>query len=65
MATDVVLDPLFSNVEKGDFSLNAPSPAINKGTVITLPNSSTLLFTTELKGKTRGNSHWDMGAYEF
>ena len=64
-ATDVVLDPLFSNVDMGDFSLKAASPAINKGTVITLPNSSTLLFTTDLKSKTRGTSNWDMGAYEF
>jgi Right handed beta helix region len=59
------IDPLFVNIAGGDFSLQGTSPAINKGVVITLPSSTTLLFTTDITGKTRGTANWDMGAYEF
>ncbi len=63
-AADVRLDPLFNNVAVNDFSLLPTSPAINKGIVVTLPNSATPLFTTDLNGNPKGTT-WDMGAYEY
>jgi len=58
-------DPLFVNATSANFALQATSPAINKGIPITLPSSTTLLFTTDITGKSKGTSNWDMGAYEF
>jgi hypothetical protein len=58
-------DPLFTNLATADFSLRSTSPAINKGVPIFLPGTTTLLFTTDITGKARGTSNWDMGAYEF
>lgn len=63
-AADVRLDPLFNNVAINDFSLLPTSPAINKGIPVTLPNSATPLFTTDLNGNPKGTT-WDMGAYEY
>jgi hypothetical protein len=63
-AADVRLDPLFNNVAINDFSLLPTSPAINKGVPVTLPNSATPLFTTDLNGNPKG-TNWDMGAYEY
>ena len=63
-ANDLQVDPQFSNVGIEDFSLLPTSPAINKGTPITLPNSTTPLFTTDYNGNPKGAS-WDMGAYEY
>lgn len=63
--SDLVLDPFFAAVDHGDFSLKQASPAINKGVPVLLPNSTTLLFTTDLKGKSRGMTNWDMGAFEY
>ncbi len=63
-AADVRLDPLFNNVAINDFSLLPTSPAINKGVPVTLPSSTTLLFTDDFNGNPKGNN-WDMGAYEY
>ena len=63
-ANDFQVDPQFSNVGIEDFSLLPTSPAINKGTPITSPNSTTPLFTTDYNGNPKGTS-WDMGAYEY
>ncbi len=62
--TDLQADPQFKNVEKNDFSLMATSPALKKGIPITLTGTTTLLFTTDINGKPRGKTNWDMGAYE-
>ena len=58
------LDPIFNNVAINDFSLRPTSPAIGKGIPVTLPNSATPLFTTDLNGNPKG-AIWDMGAYEY
>ena len=63
-ANDLQVDPQFNNVGIDDFSLLPTSPAINKGMPITLPNSTTLLFTTDYNGNPKGTA-WDMGAYEY
>lgn len=63
-ADDVRLDPQFNNGTINDFSLRSTSPAIGKGIPVTLPNSTTLLFTTDLNGNPKG-AIWDMGAYEY
>jgi len=58
------VDPLFVNAAGGNFLLQALSPAINKGVSIYLPSTTTLLFTTDFAGNSRGGSNWDIGAYE-
>lgn len=63
-AADIQADPLFKNATTDDFSLQATSPAIDKGIPITLPNSTTPLFTTDFNGNSKGIS-WDMGASEY
>jgi len=63
--SDILLDPLFNDMDRNDFSLKPNSPSINTGVVITLPNSSTPLFTTDMNGKARGTRNWDVGANEF
>ena len=62
---DILLDPQFKDAAKDDFSLLPTSPAINKGVPITLPNSTTLLYTTDLRGTPKTTTNWDMGAYEY
>jgi parallel beta-helix repeat protein len=62
---DIRKDPEFNLNIPLDFSLKGSSPAINKGIPITLPNSTTLLFTKDFNGKDRGTNDWDMGAFEF
>lgn len=62
-SADVQADPQFMDVPGLDFSLKATSPAINKGVVVTLPGTTTPLFTTDSNGKSRGTSGWDMGAF--
>jgi hypothetical protein len=64
-AADVITDPLFTNAATGDFTLQATSPAINKGVPIMLPSSTTLLFTKDFNGRERGTADWDMGTFEF
>ena len=64
-SNDVQLNPLFTAPTTNDFSIASTSPAINKGTPIRLPSSSTLMFTTDFAGNARSTSNWDMGAYEF
>ena len=61
---DLQVDPQFNNIAIEDFSLLPTSPAINKGTPITLPNSTTPLFATDYNGNPKGTT-WDMGAYEY
>jgi Right handed beta helix region/Domain of unknown function (DUF5123) len=61
---DILKDPEFNNPSTGDFSLKPSSPAVNRAMPITLPNSTTLLFATDMKGKSRGAKDWDMGAQE-
>lgn len=63
-AADVLTDPLFNNPFNNDFSIQASSPVINKGVPITLPASTTLMFTKDYTGRDRG-ANWDMGAFEF
>jgi len=63
-AADVLTDPLFTNLIIGDLTLQAASPAINKGVIINAPSSTTPLFTTDYNGKVR-TGVWDMGAFEF
>jgi len=62
---DVLLDPQFNNLINGDFSLKSISPAINRGIPITIPSSTILMFTSDINGKSKGTSNWDMGAFEF
>ena len=53
-------DPLFTDPESGDFTLQAGSPAIDAGT------SAYGLLATDLAGKTRvSGSSVDIGAFEF
>jgi parallel beta-helix repeat protein len=63
-AADVRLDPQFKDANNNNFSLLSTSPAIGKGIPITLPNSNTPLFTTDLNGNPKG-TNWSMGAYEY
>jgi parallel beta-helix repeat protein len=56
------LDPLFVDPQNGNFALQASSPAKMMGVPTYV--GSTLLFTTDMKGNTRGISKWTMGAIE-
>ena len=60
---DVQADPLFTNVQSEDYTLQANSPAIGKGVPFKLPDG-TLLFNTDYNGNTRGETAWDLGAFE-
>ncbi|WP_373494388.1 right-handed parallel beta-helix repeat-containing protein [Aquiflexum sp.] len=62
-ASDIQADPLFTNIGSKDYTLKADSPAIGKGVPMKLPDG-TLLFNTDYNGKTRGESAWDLGAFE-
>ena len=65
-ATDIKnQNPIFVDGATYDFNLQSTSPAINKAIPITLPNSETLMFDTDFKGKKREASKWDMGAFEY
>jgi len=63
-ATDIQEDPQFKEVDKNDFSLKSSSPAIKKGIPIMITGSNSLLFSTDINGKQRGKTNWNMGAYE-
>lgn len=54
-------DPLFKNATAGDFTLLPSSPAKDKGVPIMV--NGILLFSTDMKGVSRGGS-WDIGAFE-
>lgn len=60
-----LLDPLFVDAKNDNFSVASNSPAINKAELIYLPGTTQLMFTTDINGKQRGTSNWDMGVSEF
>ncbi len=64
-ANDInLLNPLFVDAMNNNFSLQPLSPAINKGVVVYMPSSATMLYETDYYSNARGTSSWDMGLHE-
>jgi hypothetical protein len=59
-------NPLFINLDNGDFRLSAGSPAIDAGLAVTTQQAGITVLSTDLAGAVRINgAAVDMGAYEY